>query len=888
MKNPLNKRIPRELKTEWRKYMVIAVVMIFMIGITSGVYVGNNSMMTELSEMYDKYNREDGHFELNKKADEKLINAVETGDLADIKAWMTDKAEEEAYDEVVEAVDEEVTRLVTEEVTSQVTDAVKAQTEGMGLDEDTVNEMITEAVDENLQEALDSAFESDDYTEALDEAWEKAQEEIADKVDEKYDEIVEEYALDEELTEYSATVYELFYKELTEDTDLDGESDGDVRVYKLREDVNQICLMEGEFPSKSGEILIDRMHADNVDLGVGDKVSIGGKEFTITGLGAFSDYSTLHKKNTDIMFDALTFDVVAVTEEDYDSLSARSHYNYAWRYSEQPQTDAEAADMSDALVKALAVQALISDIEIEDYVPAYLSQAINFAPDDMGSDLAMMKVMMVVLIAVLAFIFALTTDSSIDKEASVIGTLRASGYTRGEILRHYMAMPLIVTIIAAIIGNILGYTVFEDICVMAYYNSYSLPTYETLFTPNAFVLTTILPILMMLVINVLMISGKLRLSPLRFLRHDLKRRKKKNAMKLPSWSFLARFRLRIFFQNISDYVALMFGLIFVAVLLSMCIGMPVTLKNYQDNAADMMFAKYQTFLTTTEDEDGSIITTDTEDAEKFASTELLYTTSTFEEAVTVYGVEEGSGYISIPDTNSGEVYLSSAFTSKYGLGTGDSIELSDRYSDAAYTLSVASTFEYDGAIAVFMNIADYRDLFDKDEDYFSGYFSNTEITDINEDYIATVVTVDDILAAAKQLDHSMGSMMDVFSYVCAIIAAAFIYLLTKVIIEKNENSISMIKILGFKNSEISSLYMVTTTIVVIIGDILAVWLGNWLMTYVWDAMIQRMSGYFAFITTFAGNLKMFVLILAAYLLITIVDFKRIKKIPMTEALKNVE
>ena len=54
----------------------------------------------------------------------------------------------------------------------------------------------------------------------------------------------------------------------------------------------------------------------------------------------------------------------------------------------------------------------------------------------MGSDRAMMIVLLYVVIAIMAFVFAVTTNNTIFKEANVIGTLRASGYTRGELLLH--------------------------------------------------------------------------------------------------------------------------------------------------------------------------------------------------------------------------------------------------------------------------------------------------------------------------------------------------------------------------------------------------------------------------------------------------------------------
>lgn len=81
----------------------------------------------------------------------------------------------------------------------------------------------------------------------------------------------------------------------------------------------------------------------------------------------------------------------------------------------------------------------------------------------------------------------MTISNTIANESSAIGTLRASGYTKGELIRHYLSMPVIVTFLAAVVGNILGYTVFKDVVVGMYYNSYSLPTYHTIWNPGAFI-----------------------------------------------------------------------------------------------------------------------------------------------------------------------------------------------------------------------------------------------------------------------------------------------------------------------------------------------------------------------------------------------------------------
>ena len=77
MKNPLRKRIFRELKEDFSKYLVIFLFMTLTIGFISGFLVAAGSMKTAYDESFEKYNIEDGHFVLDKKADNDLIKEIE-------------------------------------------------------------------------------------------------------------------------------------------------------------------------------------------------------------------------------------------------------------------------------------------------------------------------------------------------------------------------------------------------------------------------------------------------------------------------------------------------------------------------------------------------------------------------------------------------------------------------------------------------------------------------------------------------------------------------------------------------------------------------------------------------------------------------------------------
>lgn len=417
-------------------------------------------------------------------------------------------------------------------------------------------------------------------------------------------------------------LYENFYRNEEADEDNDGASDGTVRVFARTEGVNLACLMDGRFPDAANEIAIDRMHADNVGIQVGDTIAVGGEDFQVVGLLAYVNYSTLHENPSDFMFDALKFDVAMVTEEGFDRLSQPIHYNYAWQNKAEPEDEITEKALSDDFLKALLTQTVVGENGLEDFLPRYANPAVNFAKEDMGSDEAMGGVILDVLIVIIAFIFAVTITNTIEKEAKAIGTLRASGYTRWELIRHYLSVPVIVTPIAAAVGNLLGYTLFKYVVVSMYYNSYSLPVYETVWNPEAFVKTTVIPLVLMFLVNLFVIWKTLLHTPLQFLRQDLKKSKKRRALRLPEWKFFRRFRLRVMLQNLPNYLILFFGIFFVMVMLAMAVGMPDTLAHYQSHAAEMMFSQYQYVLADWEDEDGKAITTENAEAEPFAMTSL--------------------------------------------------------------------------------------------------------------------------------------------------------------------------------------------------------------------------------------------------------------------------
>ncbi len=912
IKNPLRRRIPKELLGDWRKYTVVSLFLILVIGFVSGMYVANESMLTSADEGVEKYRLEDGHFELTELADEELLSAVCSGEKADVKKYYINKAKSELDDRFEGEFNDEFEPEFKNEFDSSFRDEFDSAFSGeilngllsQGMDADAADAVLSTVIELARESGeYDSAYKTA-YSEAYDEAHEKAYSEaystaydsawngILAEIDEKYADAEEKYSLnDSDFHAVPVEVYENFFKNASEDNDCDGLDDGTVRVYMKNDSINMACLMDGRLPENDNEIAIDRMHADNVGVLVGDRVNVGGVEFEVVGLIAYVNYSTLHEKSTDFMFDALKFDVAMVTEAGFDRIDASIHYAYAWRYADKPFDEVQEKEMSDDFLPALLTQSVVYENELVDFLPRYANTAVTFATDDMGSDMVIGGVLLDVFIVIIAFIFAVTVSNTIVKESKTIGTLMASGYTKGELIRHYLAMPVIVTLISAAVGNLLGYTVFKNVVVSMYYNSYSLPTYETLWNSDAFVKTTVTPVILMLVVNLLIITRELHHTPLQFLRGDLRKSRRKKAVRLPSWSFFSRFRLRVILQNIPNYLVLLLGIFFVSAMLALAVGMPETLDYYKKSAGNMMFSRYQYVLKSCEDDDGRQITTENQAAEEFCMTSLQKKSEDFAEEISVYGISDESRYVKISGLSGldeNEVYISDSFGDKYNLSAGDTIVLDEKYENKRYSFRIAGIYKNSLSLSVFMPIDGFRTVFDLDNGEFSGFLSDSEISDIDEDFIATVITERDITKMCDQLDHSMGSYMTYFQVLCILLSAVMLYLLTKIIIEKNEISISMVKILGYKTGEIGMLYLVPTTIVLILADALCLILSSIAMNEVWKIMMLGYSGWFTFRIGVVGHAKIFLFVLIGYAIVAGLDFRRIKNISMAAALKGDE
>lgn len=904
MHNPLNKRFKRDLKSDAGKYIAIFLFIIFFVGAASGFLVADNSVLATFDNNETEYNLEDGHISFNIQPDDQMLEKIESQN--DLKLFELNYKEEninntetilriyknrEEVDKVclmsgeMPSTSDEVAidRAFADNNDIKVGDDILIKDENYKVtgfvalsDYSSLfksdADMMFDAVGFGVAIMTDGGYDSiSNAHETINYAW-------------KYNNPVDDTDTENAKSELLIKSLENIIKEYDEPIVQEQvDSLYDVAKPYINRLKNEFTTAENKLESKYLSAIRNG--------GIGNEEKIAS-ELGITveqyrNLKNVLDDAEKNQDNYGFDFDSAP----KVNLDDYKT-SSTNEFNDALDEIYKivdAISDANLYDCTQIYKDLASVKNLVDDFDINDsgiitiknYSAKYTNKSIVYAQEDGGSDKASVMLMIYIIMVVIAFLFAVTTSNTITKEANVIGTLRAMGYSKGQLIKHYMFLPVTVTVIGSILGNILGYTVFQNAFVGVYYANYSLTEYKTLWNMDAFLETTVIPFILILLINFIVLSKKLKISPLNFIRGELKKSGQKKLIKLPKkLPFFSKFRLRILFQNVPLYLTMFFGIFLAGVLVVFGSMFGPLLNDYSDIVKQDQISKYQ-YIMINEAE------TENEDAEKFCLTSLKTTDDKFmADEVSVYGIANQSKFITT-NIPSGEVLLSSAMADKFGLSKGDKVTLKEAYKDKTYTFTVAGSYKYDAAITVFMNRTDYLNTFNEDSDYFTGYFSNEELTDLNSDDVATVVTEKDLTKIVTQMQVSMSEFVKVFNALGVLIFLLIMFILTKQIIERNSKSISMTKILGFSDSEIGKLYLVITSFVVVLSLFVSVPLISLVLRWGFKSYLYtQMTGYIPYIISNSCYVTMIVLGIVSYIVVAFIMLKKIKKTPLGEALKN--
>ncbi len=224
--------------------------------------------------------------------------------------------------------------------------------------------------------------------------------------------------------------------------------------------VNDVKVEEGSYfqDGQGSTLLVEKSFAEYHGLQPGDIVRLTVDEqeisFTIAGIVTSPEYIFPAKSRQEVLVSAETFGVVFVPQDVVPELMGKPFINeFCFLIEDGADKDVVIAEVEDALDPYI-----VTDVVTQADQPS--NAALSMDLQEFG-EMAEVFPLLFLIVGALATYILLTRI--VYKQRSQIGLMRAVGYSRRQVLIHYLSFALIIGIIGAIAGTVAGYLLSEAV-----------------------------------------------------------------------------------------------------------------------------------------------------------------------------------------------------------------------------------------------------------------------------------------------------------------------------------------------------------------------------------------------------------------------------------------
>lgn len=563
--------------------------------------------------------------------------------------------------------------------------------------------------------------------------------------------------------------------------------------------------------------------------------------------------------------------------------------NGIWEYTDGEKEAAEGSvDLSGGLQELQETTEELMDSlwevklsNLTQFLKAEDNPRIGASADDQVINKTAGLIAGVIVMILFTYVISVFVVHSIDRESSVIGTLYAMGVKQKELLLHYLMLPVFITFVAGMIGTMLGFSSIGVEFQMAdSYEYFSIPVLAKVYPSYLLVYGIVMPPVVACIVNYAVIRKRLAKPALQLIRNE-KKIKGMHQLNLGEMGFIGRFRIRQMLREARCSFTVIFGM-FIALLIMMlgidCYVMckHISVENKKDTRYEYMYTyKYP-------------------EKEVPKGGEACYAKGLKKEflgynlEVTLFGIDENNPYFDAEVTKSkNEVVVSSAMAQKYRLSVGEKVILTDEEENQDYVFEIKDITQFSTGLYAFMDIESMRELFGQSEDYYNVVLADKDLG-IEAGRLYATTTREEIKKSSDIFASMMMPMISMMSGVAAIIFCVVMYLMMKVMLDRSAFSISLIKIFGYRKSEVRKLYLNGNFYTIAVGAAFCVPASKWLMDAMYPVLVSNVACGMNLTFTPQMYAAIYLAIIVLYFGINQMLVHRVNRILPAEVLKNRE
>ena len=678
---------------------------------------------------------------------------------------------------------------------------------------------------------------------------------------------------------------------LTINTELENKDDVTLDTNFIESNnISKMYVVDGEEFSKDKKgVWFDSYLAKNLDLKVGDKITVTYQNMKITekivGLVNTPDHVYFVKDDTEIFPTHKNYGFIYLSINELPQGMPEIFNQIIVDVDNTDKTQETKADLENNIKSAIAVTDRESSVSYKGY---------NSEIEE-GTTYSGVFTFLFLFIAVLSV--TTTMNRFVKKQRTQIGTLKALGFKNRKIINHYVGYGFIISLIASLAGLFVGKYALGTFFLNMEMSYFEVPVYNTVLIPVVYVLATAVVALITLV-TYLSCRSILKESAVDALRLEIPKVKNtkfdlttKGIFKRASIS--TRWNLRDVGRNKGRSLMAIVGITGCTMLMLCAFGMMDTMKSY----LSWEFDKISNF-------EYKLSLSNNYTDEQFTNITEKYGNQTSKS----YGIEIKNGdkketntltvndapdklkytnhnkeYIDLQDDG---VYITEKLSEKYDLKVGDEITWHVFGDDNWYTCRIVG-----------LNRDPQNQQLNMTRKYFEslGLAYKADVVYTDED-LSTTKTIDgvDTIQSIATLKQGMESMLETVQMmivllivVSAILGFVIIYNLGILSFTEKQYQFATLKVLGFKDKQIKNIFVKQNLWLTVVGIIFGLPLGFLMLDYIFKSALGDNYDFNAYI-----NLVSYLYATVGSLVVSVVVNKvlsrKVKRIDMVSSLKGNE
>lgn len=671
-----------------------------------------------------------------------------------------------------------------------------------------------------------------------------------------------------------------------------------VSVDKYKNKINELFMKAGKrnLTEKDAIVIEQFALARNINVGDEIKIKINGKQISlnVSGIATSSEYVYMMENEQTMLPDPENFGVIYL-EENYlrKIYSSKGNFNEILLTLNNEDNIEKTADYLEDNLEEYGVSRVIK--KADQLSNSMLSQEI--------SGLEMMSKSIPIVFLVFAGIMLATMLSRIvKKDRTSIGVLKALGFTDGEIVAHYLKYAAFVGIIGGLLGSIFG-TALSGVMTSYYLVFFSIPMLTVKVYYYRIFISVVLSLLFCIVSGFWGVRVITKINPAESMKPEAPKKGKRLFVErikifwshVPfSWKIVVRniFREKKKFVFIGAAVAITCGMMIMTIWMIDIIDVLFN-RHYGE------FSKVQYNVSFDSFKDDGVInefaeTLSVKDMEGRIEIPFEIENGRYSKIVNVIGLKEDTVFYGFRDMKNNKVQIpsdgiliSSNLANSLKVDVGDKILLNNFVSDDDGYVTVKGIINQSLGINGYMSIDYLREKF-LDNGIINGIYINSDEDVPNKlDNMKniTVQSQSDMKLAFEEFTTvtamSMGFMV-VFS---GLLGFVIVYSMTLMSINERTLEFSSLRVMGFSKKEIFNMLIRENMIMTVIGIIVGIPLGLWLVNYMGDAFttdIYTMKEPINPKSIFISIILTIIFIILAQLM----TYAKIHKLDFMQALKN--